>query len=702
MANILLLSSQSSCLSNNRYLDSIFSQVDISTGILFGNADPFNPFSSNQDLYLDLYEPQGDTANARPLIIHAFGGGFLGGNRTGDDIPYWADQYVKKGYVFASIDYRLGFNPLDGGSVERAAYRCAQDYNAALRFLADNASTYRIDLNNVIVTGNSAGSIGALIVAFMDENDRPSSTFGTTLEGIDLGCFNCSGNTNFNNQQVPIKACINLWGAMLDTSFIDLSNHNDFKPTISFHGDNDGSVPYNVGHPYSLPNFPTVYGSNPIHTRMNNQNLPNQLVTFPGFPHEPEQTYPWVSDTIVSKVSKFVYPFIYGDSAKILGDNSFCVDSAVTVIAENHSNSSYCWDAPNATILSNSANTLTLSFNNTGSFKVYLTETDYKGLTKFDSIEIHVQNPPQSALAISGNDGLLNLQLLNTNIQNAHWNFGDGISSTTLNPVHQFTDTGYFTVQVQIHDAYCMADTQYIVLSNKCPEAQYSYELIDSTLYLYNESEMENYHYWIDYLGNVFTQDTLIYPLENEDDFPFILYTNNSFCSDSLQDVIPIFFCTNAAFSYQNNGLEVQFTDESYNAYFYNWDFGDATFSGVPNPFHSYADTGTYLVKLILTNIESCSDTLVKNISITNVNTSVRSLTKSINFYPNPTNGAIYINGLNNLEETKIEVFNYLGQLIFEGKANSTLNTLTNKESGIYFISLSNSKQKYSFKVFKQ
>ncbi|MEZ4930288.1 MAG: carboxylesterase family protein [Chitinophagales bacterium] len=187
--NTILLVAQPVCNSENRYIDSVFSQVDITTNIWFGNANPFNPFSSNQDLYLDFYEPHGDTASARPLIIHAFGGGFLSGNRTSDDIPYWADQYVKKGYVFVSIDYRLGYNPTSASSVERAAYRCAQDYNAALRFLADNASTYRIDLNNVIVTGNSAGSIGALIVAFMDDNDRPGFTYLHHFRGKRFGLF---------------------------------------------------------------------------------------------------------------------------------------------------------------------------------------------------------------------------------------------------------------------------------------------------------------------------------------------------------------------------------------------------------------------------------------------------------------------------------------------------------------------------------
>lgn len=616
---------QSTCVNQNRYLQPAFSQVDITTGILFGNADPFDPFSSSQNLYLDFYEPHGDTATARPLIIHAFGGGFLSGNRTSDDIPYWAQEYVKRGYVFAAIDYRLGFNPLSSGSVERAAYRCAQDYNAALRFLADNASTYRVDLNNVIATGNSAGSIGALIVAFMNDDDRPTSTYGTTLENGDLGCFNCSGNSNYNNQQVPIKACVNLWGAVLDTVFLDMvSNSSDYIPTISFHGDNDAVVPYESGNPYSLPFFPTVYGSHDIHIRLNNQNIPNELVTFPGFPHEPEQDYPWVSDTIISKATSFLYPFIYGDSAQITGDNKICTDSTTTLYAELHNGSSYCWYAPNATFVSDSGNVLHVGYNTTGNFMVYLTETDYKGLCKLDSVEIEVQNPPQSTLDVSGQNGLLTLQLLNNSITQANWDFGNGNYSTVLQPTHQFTDTGFVPVQVFISNNFCTADTVYSVLSNKCPEANYSYEIIDSTLYLYNTSTLCSNQFWVDFEGSIFTSDTLVYPLENEDDFPFILQVSNRFCTDTLQDIIAIHFCADANFTHQINGLQVAFEDASFNGYFYHWDFGDGAVSGMPNPTHTYADTGAYFVRFIATSMQACEDTIYKEIHLSTVNTADR------------------------------------------------------------------------------
>ena len=193
---------QSTCQSA-RYYSEVFSSTQSTTGIKFGEADPYG-IISNQDLYLDIIEPVGDTLEKRPLILHQFGGGFLIGWRTEPVIPQMAEMYAKRGFVFATIDYRLGFNPLDSQSAERAVYRATQDLRAALRFLVDNADTYGIDTSAIFLTGTSAGCFAAFVNSYMNESDRSDipSTFGIPLEPADLGCLNCSGNNNFNNEEV--------------------------------------------------------------------------------------------------------------------------------------------------------------------------------------------------------------------------------------------------------------------------------------------------------------------------------------------------------------------------------------------------------------------------------------------------------------------------------------------------------------------
>ena len=148
--------SQSTC-NSLRYQQPVFQNVNFTSGVYFATAIPYGVIPIPQDLYLDIYAPAGDTVTRRPVVLYQFGGGFLIGTRYEPDIPFYATYLAQCGYVVVSIDYRLGFNPLDGSSIDREFYRAVQDQRAALRFLFQNAAQYGIDTNSVFTTGSSAG-----------------------------------------------------------------------------------------------------------------------------------------------------------------------------------------------------------------------------------------------------------------------------------------------------------------------------------------------------------------------------------------------------------------------------------------------------------------------------------------------------------------------------------------------------------------
>src|SRR5688572_19714468 len=108
----LSLFSFSQACNSLRYQDTIFHSVTITT-FKFGTATPYGLLAQPQDLFLDFYEPTGDTLTNRPLIVFQFGGGFTIGWRSEPVIPQFCDYFAKCGYAVASIDYRLGLNPLD-------------------------------------------------------------------------------------------------------------------------------------------------------------------------------------------------------------------------------------------------------------------------------------------------------------------------------------------------------------------------------------------------------------------------------------------------------------------------------------------------------------------------------------------------------------------------------------------------------------
>src|SRR5690606_10515697 len=86
-----------------RYVDPVFADVEVTRGL--GYATVTNVEGRRQRLRLDLYEPAGDTAPARPVVLWLHGGSFQRGDRT--LMRWWAEQFARRGYVTASADYRL-------------------------------------------------------------------------------------------------------------------------------------------------------------------------------------------------------------------------------------------------------------------------------------------------------------------------------------------------------------------------------------------------------------------------------------------------------------------------------------------------------------------------------------------------------------------------------------------------------------------
>ncbi|MGB0430590.1 MAG: PKD domain-containing protein [Bacteroidia bacterium] len=98
--------------------------------------------------------------------------------------------------------------------------------------------------------------------------------------------------------------------------------------------------------------------------------------------------------------------------------------------------------------------------------------------------------------------------------------------------------------------------------------------------------------------------------------------TNIYGCVNSITDNVIVESPAEIEFNYNRNGLTVSFSNLSNNASFFEWDFGDDTYSTDSNPTHTYADTGKYTVILstkdyALGKGNSCKDlSLTKNIEI--------------------------------------------------------------------------------------
>ncbi len=131
---------------DGRYEDEIFDNIYITSGIYYGTGVQEGLFgNSDEDLYLDVYEPYGDDLENRPVVIFMFGGSFVGGSRTSSDIVELCTRYARMGYVAVAIDYRLTLDLILFAN-ETTAYKAAakgiNDLKAAIRFLRMNNNMY--------------------------------------------------------------------------------------------------------------------------------------------------------------------------------------------------------------------------------------------------------------------------------------------------------------------------------------------------------------------------------------------------------------------------------------------------------------------------------------------------------------------------------------------------------------------------------
>lgn len=142
---------------NKRYLDNIFSKVDVDKDLLYSEAT--NNQGVKEKLLLDVFTPAGDSERNRPAIIWIHGGGFTGGNKDGGIERDFAIEFAKKGYVTVNINYRLRENP--GADWNGTFMDSTTDAATAVNWLVSNAVKYGVDKNNIAIGGYSAG--GAIV-----------------------------------------------------------------------------------------------------------------------------------------------------------------------------------------------------------------------------------------------------------------------------------------------------------------------------------------------------------------------------------------------------------------------------------------------------------------------------------------------------------------------------------------------------------
>ncbi len=271
---IVMLLAFSVQVSAQRYLSEIFSSVNITNDVVYGqNLTVITGAPAMSDLKMDIYQPVGDVFTKRPLIILSHTGSFLPpvingqatGSRKDSTIVEMAKQFARRGYVAAVMSNRLGWNPTSTDQDVRtntlinAAYRGIQDMRSCVRYfrksVAEMNNSYGIDSSFIVAGGIGTGgyiSFGAATLNKASELNLTKFINATTgqpyvipavngnFDGTDSTALSRPNHVGYSSR---ISMAFNLGGALGDSSWLEAGE----PPMVGFHTTKDPFAPYTYG-----------------------------------------------------------------------------------------------------------------------------------------------------------------------------------------------------------------------------------------------------------------------------------------------------------------------------------------------------------------------------------------------------------------------------------------------------------------------
>jgi pimeloyl-ACP methyl ester carboxylesterase len=277
----------------NRYANPIFDATTRKDNIQYGQNK--NPLFNNRvdKLLMNVFQPKGDPCSKRPLVLFMHGGWMQSGDHNGENES--AEQFAKRGFVSASIGYRLGI----GGTFSpknfvTPGFMATQDARAAIRYFRKHAKEYGIDTGFIYLGGCSAGAYASLLTAYLDKTaEIPASVDSGALEGT----------PGFSSRFNGVLA---LSGGLLDTNWMDRGDVSlvavqcSADPLVPSGGDQ-------LLNPNTQVPFIRSFGATAIKTRADNLGINASLLTYRGDCHCPRPVGPDGIDSTMDFFGKSLY-----------------------------------------------------------------------------------------------------------------------------------------------------------------------------------------------------------------------------------------------------------------------------------------------------------------------------------------------------------------------------------------------------------
>lgn len=277
-------------------------------------------------------------------------------------------------------------------------------------------------------------------------------------------------------------------------------------------------------------------------------------------------------------------------------------------------------------------------YQDTGWFDVKLKVWNYGCLDTLVKPNYIYINPPVAKYRYYRNcDNRLSVKFENKSKdgQNPVWDFGDGTTSTEVNPVHVFPKSGYYNVTLTVNNNNCYDGITYEVrvIEEKgtlnvsdtvsCRSNRVTFNIgninlnhIDSITWFFQELGGYSIPIKVNNAGMSYGDVGTFHPA--------VIIKDSLGCLDTLRTTYPLtIYGPQAKFLTAKEGAclneTLQFTDQSISDGIHaitnwQWNYGDNQIANyTASPFtHAYQQTGTYNVSLKVTDTFGCTDSINK------------------------------------------------------------------------------------------
>lgn len=303
--------------------------------------------------------------------------------------------------------------------------------------------------------------------------------------------------------------------------------------------------------------------------------------------------------------------------------------------------SSVYWDFGDSTFSSD--NSTSHIFNNPGNYTVNLLVNSNSSCSDTIIQQVTVfQNPIAgftfNDVCLGDSMGFTNTSSVSlpASVSSYLWTFGDSAPTSNLvNPNHYYANAGAYNVALIATTADACADTVTIPVNVFDPPAG---AFTFANTCLFDSAKFTNITLdpatgtvanWSWNFGDGSALNTTEYSPSHLFASPgnyevvLISYSSNLGCADTLKDSITIFPMPLANFVFANvcSGEAMSFNDSSIvsggSIAGRSWNFGDGSaIASIQDPAHTYTNSGTYVVSLIVTSNNSCNDTIIKSVVV--------------------------------------------------------------------------------------